>query len=90
MLVDFGLARASPALMRTRAGTLLYAAPEVFFDRGEGGAARGDGAGGGGGGYDASVDVWSLGVMGFLMLCGAMPFPHLTSEVRVCRVSSYY
>lgn len=72
VLVDFGFASISSALMQTRAGTLMYAAPEVFTSAS----------------YDASVDVWSLGIMGFLMMCGSMPF-HFTSEAGLLRAAQH-
>mmetsp|Transcript_41736 Transcript_41736/g.119783 ORF Transcript_41736/g.119783 Transcript_41736/m.119783 type:complete len:1003 (-) Transcript_41736:272-3280(-) len=60
-LVDFGLAkRLDPELGKTytAVGTMLYMAPELI--RGKG--------------YGFEVDVWSLGVMFFEMVCGRVPF----------------
>lgn len=46
-LSDFGLSKESQNVWRTRCGTQYYAAPEVFVRDA----------------YDASVDIWSLGVV---------------------------
>ncbi|PSN42680.1 Calcium/calmodulin-dependent protein kinase type IV [Blattella germanica] len=35
--------------------------------------------------YDASVDLWSLGVVTYIMLCGFEPFWDDTGEMAVCR-----
>jgi serine/threonine protein kinase len=60
-LVDFGLAkRLDPELGKTytAVGTMLYMAPELIRGRG----------------YGFEVDVWSLGVMFYELVCGAVPF----------------
>ncbi|CAK69585.1 unnamed protein product (macronuclear) [Paramecium tetraurelia] len=44
--------------MWTRTGSLLYQAPETFL----------------GGGYDEKLDVWSVGVILYQLLCGKFPF----------------
>lgn len=58
---DFGMSRviAPGSLMTTLAGTPQYVAPEVLTNSGEGG------------GYDRAVDIWSLGVILFVLLTGA-------------------
>ena len=61
-LVDFGIAcelHDHSTRIRGRFGTPLYMAPEIV---------RGDTKG-----YDEKVDVWSLGVLVYLLMCGAPP-----------------
>jgi len=60
-LVDFGISKKlDPANPRTHtvAGTIYYMAPDML--RGEG--------------YSTEVDLWSLGVLLFELVCGYMPF----------------
>merc|ERR1719464_837068 len=45
--------------MSSAVGSLTYAAPEVLED---------------GGGYTSSCDLWSTGVVTYVMLCGKPPF----------------
>ncbi len=49
--------------LKTFCGTPQYLAPEVLFSR-----VRGDGS------YDLKVDMWSLGVILYILLCGCPPF----------------
>jgi len=44
--------------MATLCGTLFYVAPEILRDDG----------------YDEKVDCWSLGVIAYCLVCGALPF----------------
>lgn len=73
-VADFGLSK--DATMHGSCGTyqvgsIAYMAPEL-------GAARGAAGDGGGGHYSgAAVDVWSLGVMLFVMLAQEYPFGHV-------------
>lgn len=61
VLVDFGIARAlhSPGeRLTSAAGSLGYAAPEILLGEGHG----------------TPVDLWSLGVITYTLLCGYAPF----------------
>lgn len=60
-IADFGLSKAfsGESALETSCGTPDYAAPEVL---------RMDGA------YDSSVDLWSIGVITYVLLCGFPPF----------------
>ena len=60
-LIDFGLANSmkDSQALRTACGSPNYAAPEVISGRSYGGV---------------EVDVWSLGVILFAMVCGSSPF----------------
>jgi len=60
-VADFGLARliADKDLMRTACGTPGYVAPEVLKNKGYGSGA---------------VDLWSAGVILYILLCGFPPF----------------
>ena len=49
--------------LKTFCGTPQYLAPEVLFSR-----VRGDGS------YGLKVDMWSLGVILYILLCGCPPF----------------
>lgn len=62
-LTDFGLSGVlkSDLLLFTCAGTPGFMAPEVL-------------KGGSGTGYDAACDMWSIGVLAYLLLSGTMPF----------------
>lgn len=60
-LTDFGLsAKMQPdKLLYAALGTPLFVAPEILN----------------GSGYDCSCDMWSLGVVMYIVLCGYPPFP---------------
>ncbi|KAJ2442464.1 Calmodulin-dependent protein kinase cmk2 [Coemansia sp. RSA 2424] len=61
MLADFGIARimkSDDEILSTMCGSFGYAAPEVLLRQGHGKA----------------VDVWSMGVVTFSILCGYSPF----------------
>lgn len=61
MLADFGIAKMldSPdEQLTTMAGSFGYAAPEVMLKRGHG----------------KPVDMWSMGVITYTLLCGYSPF----------------
>ncbi|KAF1318650.1 Camk/camk1 protein kinase, partial [Globisporangium splendens] len=59
-IADFGLAKLvkGDSLMQTACGTPGYVAPEILEGRP----------------YGAEVDLWSLGVIAYILLCGFPPF----------------
>jgi calcium/calmodulin-dependent protein kinase I len=59
-LSDFGLSKivGEDSLMETACGTPYYVAPEVLSAQG----------------YEKEVDLWSIGVVTYLLLCGFPPF----------------
>ena len=60
-ITDFGLSKffdEQSSLMKTPCGTPGYIAPEVLHMRG----------------YDSQCDVWSMGVIVYILLCGFPPF----------------
>jgi len=78
VLADFGIAKmldTSDEVLTTMAGSFGYAAPEVMLKRGHG----------------KPVDMWSLGVITYTLLCGYSPFrsenlPDLIEECRHGRI----
>jgi len=74
VLADFGIAKMldSPSeVLTSMAGSFGYAAPEVMLKKGHGKA----------------VDMWSMGVITYTLLCGYSPFraENLTDLIEECR-----
>jgi len=57
-IIDFGLAKQSTEMMAMPCGTPGYVAPEILKRRK----------------YHKEVDIWSLGVITYILLCGFPPF----------------
>ena len=59
-LADFGLSKilGSEVMMQTACGTPGYVAPEILLAKG----------------YGKEVDLWSLGVITYILICGFPPF----------------
>jgi calcium/calmodulin-dependent protein kinase I len=78
VLADFGIAKhldSPDGVLKTMAGSFGYAAPEVMLKRG----------------HSKPVDIWSLGVITYTLLCGYSPFrseslPDLIEETKHGRV----
>lgn len=68
-VIDFGLASKfeKNKVMKTKTGTPCYVAPEVFGDNG----------------YDEKADVWSCGVVCYVLLCGYPPFYGETTDEMI-------
>jgi len=66
-LIDFGLAKeiSNDAVARSFLGTRGYLAPEIL-QRGT---------------YDKAIDMWALGVIVFVLLCGCLPFDDDSSRI---------
>ena len=81
---DFGMSRLTSggSFMKTIAGTPQYVAPEVLTDTGESGK-----------GYGKEADLWSLGVVLYVLLSARMPFGDASragsvfEQVRRCEYS---
>jgi calcium/calmodulin-dependent protein kinase I len=78
VLADFGIAKtlhSKDEVLRTMAGSFGYAAPEVMMKMGHG----------------KPVDMWSLGIITYTLLCGYPPFrsevlQDLIDECNACNV----
>ena len=79
VLADFGIAKTlgtKDEVLTTMAGSFGYAAPEVMLKKGHG----------------KPVDLWSLGIITYTLLCGYPPFrsenlQDLIDECSACRVT---
>ncbi|MCJ1226067.1 hypothetical protein MMC12_002716 [Toensbergia leucococca] len=74
VLADFGIAKmldSNDEVLTTMAGSFGYAAPEVMLKRGHG----------------KPVDMWSLGVITYTLLCGYSPFrsENLADLIEECK-----
>ena len=70
-LLDFGLSKiiGNDEKCTEPYGTLTFVAPEVLQGKP----------------YDKSVDLWSIGIITFLLLCGYLPFDDQHSEREIAR-----
>ena len=70
-LLDFGLSKivGNDQKCTEPYGTLAFVAPEVLLGKP----------------YDKSVDLWSIGIITFLLLCGYLPFDDKHSEREIAR-----
>ena len=70
-LLDFGLSKiiGNEEKCTEPYGTLSFVAPEVLESKP----------------YDKSVDLWSIGIITFLLLCGYLPFDDKHSEKEIAR-----
>ena len=74
MLADFGIAKmldSQNGVLSTMAGSFGYAAPEIMLKQGHG----------------KPVDMWSLGVITYTLLCGYSPFrsENVADLIEECR-----
>mmetsp|Transcript_11288 Transcript_11288/g.17176 ORF Transcript_11288/g.17176 Transcript_11288/m.17176 type:complete len:828 (-) Transcript_11288:222-2705(-) len=69
-IADFGLSKMvlPSERMDAACGTLSYVAPEVLTEQG----------------YGQETDLWSVGVIMFLVLCGKLPFDGRTQHEIIC------
>ena len=70
-LVDFGVSKiiGDEEKCTEPYGTLSFVAPEILEGKP----------------YDKSVDLWSLGIIAYTLLCGFLPFDDKYSEVEIAR-----
>jgi serine/threonine protein kinase len=77
-LVDFGFAKKVTRLncLKTLCGTPQYVAPEIISNKGQG--------------YDFKCDIWSLGVLTYLLLGGYPPFEGILDSLANEITRGYY
>jgi len=75
MLADFGLAKvlAQGQEMHTMCGTPGYVAPEILLGKA---------------GYTSACDIWSIGVVAYILLCGFPPFYDESTPALVQQITS--
>ncbi len=75
MLADFGLAKvlAQGQEMHTMCGTPGYVAPEILSGKA---------------GYTSACDIWSVGVVAYIILCGFPPFYDESTPALVQQITS--
>lgn len=73
-LADFGFAEICKPdeMLSMVCGTPGYVAPEILYLQK----------------YDHKVDIWSLGVVTYIMLCGFPPFYHQNAQVLLTQIKS--
>jgi calcium-dependent protein kinase len=57
-------------MLSERVGTPGYMAPEVYQDKAS---------------YDKQCDMWSIGVIAYILLCGEPPFKNKDNDVENIR-----
>lgn len=74
-ILDFGLSKIlGPDETSTEPyGTLCYCAPEVLKEEP----------------YNKAIDLWSIGIITYLLLSGSLPFDHKTDDKEVIRQTIY-
>jgi calcium/calmodulin-dependent protein kinase I len=75
MLADFGLAKvlAQGQEMHTMCGTPGYVAPEILSGKA---------------GYTSACDIWSIGVVAYILVCGFPPFYDESTPALVQQITS--
>lgn len=61
-----GLLILKTVAMNTQVGTLAYMSPELLIDRN----------------YDEKTDMWSVGILAYVLLCNEMPFEECDTPAK--------